>query len=89
MRGKLDAEEADFKTEHVFEPPQRSQSAPKLSSPMTQFTLFEEFERETQIPVPVFTHPLHSYQKYLDDYVKTDLEPLRLRYGDNRKTRQF
>jgi len=36
----------------------------------------------------VFEHPLHSYKKYVQKYVKRDFEQIKIKYGYDEKVLQ-
>jgi hypothetical protein len=72
MRSKLNEEEEEFKRQFVIASKRRSVSADEVQkSNSDEFLLFPKSE-QVDLGVHIFDHPLRSYKKYVDTYVKTD-----------------
>jgi hypothetical protein len=89
MRRKLDLEEADFKTQHVFKLKRRCKSCPKLSCKLTKLKLLADHEKTTGQEILVFTHPTNSYREYVRKYIKTDFKPISDKHGENVNSKEF
>lgn len=84
MTLKLQAQEKDHRSKHTFLKTRRASSAPKLTSPSTKRLLFD-LKEQNEDGVFVFEHPLHSYQRYVQKYVKHNFDQIKIKYGYDEK----
>ncbi len=84
MRSKLNEEEEEFRKQHIIANKRRSVSADEIQKQTAdEFLLFPKSEQD-DLGIHVFDHPLESYKKYVDTYVKTDFQLLKQKYTDKK-----
>jgi hypothetical protein len=78
----LENQEFERRAKHIISRERRCRSAGARTCDLTRSKLLNP-KQQHEDGVYIFEHPLHSYKKYVNKYVKHDFEQLKIKYGNN------